>query len=361
MRCRPPDLDCRKSRHSHETTTLTCLSHRLRRGSPTACLQAVKSDFEKDTSVAVDRRCKSHLPVERRPPFSPRLEGLRLRSSPATCQHIVFRLYRRGRAQRRITAICPYFGEILISSPAETADGRTKSDSRVVSCDWYSAMKTTACPSCGNDLALFLKADSKARPQRGGELKTPFGEHRRKKRLVRIGRGGVELAENLRARGSTSSLRRRCSRIRLKPRRTSSGKAEASICRRRDAFAQPINRAASLQAISHERHEQVSATNSSRVDVDVGTFAGGAHGSGQKFRLQVVLDRRSHGPQILRKVRRRSPAGNFECAHSIFRAAASSGKSEVDFDPRRRRRGALLSAQRRATRRRAQRTACFSG
>lgn len=28
-------------------------------------------------------------------------------------------------------------------------------------CDWYSAMKTTACPSCGNDLALFPKGDAK--------------------------------------------------------------------------------------------------------------------------------------------------------------------------------------------------------
>ncbi|MEO7112240.1 MAG: hypothetical protein ABI183_17475, partial [Polyangiaceae bacterium] len=41
-------------------------------------------------------------------------------------------------------------------------------------CDWYSAMKTTACPSCGNDLALFAMKDGAGnedafRPGRGAQ------------------------------------------------------------------------------------------------------------------------------------------------------------------------------------------------
>jgi pSer/pThr/pTyr-binding forkhead associated (FHA) protein len=46
-----------------------------------------------------------------------------------------------------------FSGDLLISSPAEQMEDEI--GIACGRCDWYSAMKTTACPSCGNDLALF--------------------------------------------------------------------------------------------------------------------------------------------------------------------------------------------------------------
>jgi pSer/pThr/pTyr-binding forkhead associated (FHA) protein len=91
-------------------------------------------------------------------------------------------------------------------------------------CDWYSAMKTTACPSCGNDLALFPKEDATQNVFRQGSGSTgkktaTAAEASSSAPTISARELGHEEAE------PTSSM----FEDRLKPRRISSGKLKLDL------------------------------------------------------------------------------------------------------------------------------------
>jgi hypothetical protein len=66
------------------------------------------------------------------------------------------------------------------------------------------------------------------------------------------------------------------------------------------------------------------------------------------------------GPQVLRALRGGHSARHPRPSHAVFRPAPDAGQGQAHPDPRRRHRRAQLPAQRRATRRRAQRADCLS-
>ncbi|MEO8877657.1 MAG: FHA domain-containing protein, partial [Polyangiaceae bacterium] len=121
------------------------------------------------------------------------------------------------------------------------------------SCDWYSAIKTTTCPSCGNDLALFTSKDApkQAAFRAGGHL---------------AGRTGAQ--ESAAASSSAPHISAREEREEeeaqpsssmfddpLKPRRVSSGKLRLELPSSGKIRAMPAAQAADLA----RTNEQVSA------------------------------------------------------------------------------------------------------
>ena len=87
------------------------------------------------------------------------------------------------------------------------------------SCDWYSAIKTTECPSCGNDLALFAKHDA-PKPKDDAFRAAPSRQE---------SAAASSSAPHISAREEEAQLSSSMFDDRLKPRRTSSGKLRLDL------------------------------------------------------------------------------------------------------------------------------------